>query len=164
MLAIGCLIFDCMVHEFAGTWLTAFTTWHLLYTSAAERVFYRSLAWYTAFFAYLIVDFMQTGYVGLSVVYLLFYILFITKARQSITSPGLVLSGIGLVGYLFFQKYAVYSYFMGINESWRMTFFKISTNLLVAFFALVGRLGSRLFFVSARSRRKVWTPNRKSAS
>ena len=158
------LLIDFSIQQFFGSWLTMFSVWRFLYLSLTARPFYLSASWYCALLAYTIVETAEVGLVGLSSVYMILYMAIVIWLRDTVLRPDFFFPFLGLICYAFFQKYAIYGYFLEVYAPLQVTFLKLSITLSVAFFALVGRQGSRLFFNDLRNKRKVWTPNRKGAS
>lgn len=158
------LLTDIVLQQFFDLWLTMFCVWRFLYLSLTARPFYLSATWYFALIAYTLVESAEVGFVGLSYVYMVLYMAIALWLRDTVLRPELFFPLVGLVCYAFFQNYAIYGYFLGVSAPLQVTFLKLSITLALAFFALVGWRGSRLFFNSLRNKRKVWTPNRKGAS
>lgn len=113
---------------------------------------------------FLLQDFVRFGRFGLGLVVLVPIMWANYRFRYTLLRADRILFSLSLMIYFVAENVLLYPFFQETAISWTVTIVKIFINLILGYVVFWGTQGNRSLFVSASRGRKVWTPNRKSAS
>jgi fatty acid desaturase len=164
LMALLLLLTDFTLYVFMNRWLISTVLVYFIIEMMRPKDEQKKIALYSLFIALLLEDCVQFGRFGLVIVAIAPIFIFSNSVKHNLLHGTWILTFLGVVIFYLFENIMIYRFIYGLDQDFFVTIIKIFTNLIVGYSVLLGMRDNRLLSVFTHKGRKVWTPNRKSAS